>query len=93
MSAAPAPFLGVHEPPCEPEYPFHDGTVRVTRCGHRHWKTEHQSQPGLRRPILGPREVDDRVWLVSFLGFDLGLFDNQEDRVEPASNPFAPENV
>jgi len=43
--------------------------------------------------ILGLREVDDGIWLVSFLDYDLGFFDNNEDRVEPAQNPFAPENM
>ncbi len=43
--------------------------------------------------ILGLREVDDGIWLVSFLDYDLGFFDNKEDRVEPAENPFAPEKV
>ena len=43
--------------------------------------------------LVGLREVDDRIWLVSFLDFDLGFFDHQQDRVEPAPNPFAPEQV
>jgi hypothetical protein len=43
--------------------------------------------------IVGIREVDDQVWLVSFLDFDLGFFDRDEGRVEPAVNPFGPEKV
>ena len=43
--------------------------------------------------LVGLREVDDQVWLVSFLDFDLGFFDQEEGRVEPASNPFGPEKV
>ena len=43
--------------------------------------------------ILGLREVEDAIWLVSFLDYDLGFFDNKEDRVEPAANPFTPEKV
>lgn len=39
------------------------------------------------------REVDDQVWLVSFLDYDSGFFDQDEGRVEPGPNPFAPENV
>jgi putative transposase len=61
------PSNRVYQPPAEPDYPFHDRNVRVTRCG--------------------------RIWLVSFLHFDLGFFDHQEGRVEPAPNPFAPEQV
>ena len=43
--------------------------------------------------LLGLREVDDQIWLVSFLDYDLGFFDNKEDRVEPTTNPFAPNIV
>jgi hypothetical protein len=43
--------------------------------------------------IVGIREVDDQLWLVSFLDFDLGFFDRDEGRVEPAPNPFGPEKV
>ena len=34
-----------------------------------------------------------QIWLVSFLNYDLGFFDRDEGRIEPAPNPFAPENV
>ena len=43
--------------------------------------------------IVGIREVDDQVWLVSFLNYDLDFFDREEGRVEPAPNPFVPEKV
>jgi putative transposase len=43
--------------------------------------------------MVGLREVEDQVWLVSFLDFDLGFFDREEGRVEPAPNPFGPEKV
>ena len=37
------------------------------------------------------REIADSVWLVSFMQYDLGFFDNAENRVEPVGvNPFAP---
>ena len=50
------------------------------------------------RPLAGNqlavvREVEDQIWLVSFLDYDLGFFDQDEGRVEPAPNPFAPEKV
>jgi putative transposase len=35
------------------------------------------------------RDVEEQVWLVSFLDYDLGFFDEDEDRVEPAPHPFA----
>jgi putative transposase len=43
--------------------------------------------------LVGLREVEDQVWLVSFLDFDLGFFDQDERRVEPAHNPFGPAKV
>lgn len=40
---------------------------------------------------VGIQEVEDRIWLVSFLDYDLGFFDEDVGRVEPATNPFVPE--
>ena len=42
---------------------------------------------------VGIREVADQIWLVSFMHYDLGFFDQEEGRVEPGPNPFAPEKV
>ena len=41
--------------------------------------------------IVGIREVAEQIWLVSFMDYDSGFFDEQEGRVEPAANPFVPE--
>lgn len=88
------PSARAYAAPPEPEYPFHDRSVRVTRRG--------RICPGSRKidlsqafagEIVGIREVDDQVWLVSFLDFDLGFFDRHENRVGPGANPFGPENV
>jgi hypothetical protein len=43
--------------------------------------------------LVGLREVADQVWQVSFMEYDLGYFDEQQDRVEPGPNPFAPDKV
>jgi putative transposase len=40
--------------------------------------------------MVGIREVNNGIWLVSFMQFDLGYFDEDECRVEPIDNPFAP---
>ena len=37
---------------------------------------------------IGIRQVDDQIWLVSFMDYDLGYFDQDEGRVEPATDPF-----
>ena len=47
----------------------------------------------LAEQLVGIREVDDQVWQVSFLEYDPGYFDQDEDRVEPGPNPFAPDTV
>jgi putative transposase len=86
------PSPRAYRPLEEPEYPFHDRTVRVTRCGricigHRivNLSTVFAGQ------VVGICEVDDKIRLVSFMDYDLGFFDLQENRVEPVGvNPFAP---
>ncbi len=40
--------------------------------------------------LVGIQEVSERIWLVSFMEFDLGYFDEDAARVEPAENPFSP---
>ena len=88
------PSVSVYEPPPEPDYPFHDRTVRVTRCGRICiGKRKINLSQVFAGQILGLREVDDKIWLVSFLDYDLGFFDNKDNRVEPAKNPFTPEKV
>ena len=34
------------------------------------------------------KEIEDGIWVVSFLGFDLGYFDRNNSRVEPVGDPF-----
>lgn len=88
------PSARIYEPPEEPDYPFHDRTVRVTRCGRICiGKRKISLSQVFAGQILGLREVEDGVHLVSFLDYDIGFFDKDEDRVEPTANPFAPEKV
>ncbi|MGV0912062.1 hypothetical protein [Martelella sp. FOR1707] len=66
--------------------------MRVTRCGRICiGKRKINLSQVFAGQIFGLREVEDGIWIVSFLGYDLGFFDNNEDGVEPAENPFAPE--
>lgn len=88
------PSARAYEPPAEPEYPYHDRSVRVTRCGRICiGKRKINLSQVFAGQIVGLREVDDQIWLVSFLDYDLGFFDRNENRVEPAPNPFGPETV
>ena len=39
-------------------------------------------------PLIGVKQVDERIWLVTFMHYDLGFFDDETCRLEPAENPF-----
>ena len=88
------PSARVYQPPPEPEYPFHDRTVRVTRCGRIYIGSRKINLSKVfAGQCVGIREVDEQIWLVSFMEYDLGFFDRDEGRVEPAPNPFVPQKV
>ena len=38
----------------------------------------------------GTKEVDDGIWLVSFMHYDLGYIDLEEKTLQPVDNPFGP---
>jgi len=40
--------------------------------------------------LVGVKQVDDHIWLVSFMEYDLGYFDDETCRLEPLQNPFGP---
>jgi putative transposase len=42
---------------------------------------------------VGVKEVADRIWLVSFMHYDLGFFDDETCRLEPLANPFEVRNL
>ena len=77
--------------PTMPEYPFHDRTIKVTQCGRICiGRRKINLSSVFAGQYVGIREVDDQIWLVSFMHYDLGFFDEQENRVEPmGENPFA----
>jgi hypothetical protein len=37
---------------------------------------------------VGVRQLSDKIWLVSFMHYDLGFFDDETSRLEPVLNPF-----
>jgi hypothetical protein len=43
--------------------------------------------------LVGIRKIDDQVWQVSFLEYDLGFFDKEQDRIEPVPDPFVLDKV
>ncbi len=78
--------------PEPPEYPLHDRTIKVTRCGRICiGRRKINLSTVFAGQYVGVREVAEEVWLVSFLDYDLGFFDRELNKVEPVGkNPFAP---
>ena len=75
----------------ELEYPFHDRDITVTSCGRicMHRKKINLSTV-LAGQKLGIKEVDDGIWLVSFMHYDLGYIDLEQKTLQPLDNPFGP---
>ena len=68
--------------------------MRVTRCGRICFgRLKVNLSTVFAGQLVGLREVEERTWLVSFLDYDLGFFDTEKGRVEPAPNPFVPPPV
>jgi putative transposase len=70
-------------------YPFHDRTVTVTHCGRICMgRRKINLSLALAGQNVGVKQVADRIWLVSFMQYDLGFFDDETCRLEPGENPF-----
>lgn len=70
-------------------YPFHDKTIQVTECGRicqKNWKVNLSR--AFAGQEVGVKEVENGIWVVSFLDYDLGYFDEGGKRVEPVDDPF-----
>jgi hypothetical protein len=39
---------------------------------------------------VGIKEVDDGIWIVSFMCYDLGYIDLEQRTLQPLDNPFGP---
>jgi len=75
----------------EIDYPYADRTIMVTHCGRIcmgrkkvNFSTVFAGQK------VGITQTEDKIWLVSFMKYDLGYFDLEACRVEPLKNPFNP---
>jgi putative transposase len=69
----------------EPTYPLHDDILRVDRSGHIRLTMSRQVfvSEALSGQVVGLREQDDGLWLVTFLDKDLGLYDPREGVFKP----------
>ena len=72
-------------------YPFHDATFTVTHCGRIcfHGRKINLSHVFAGQNV-GVTQVGERIWLVTFMHYDLGYFDDEVGRLEPIANPFGP---
>ncbi len=71
-------------------YPFHDRTITVTQCGRICFgRRKINLSTVFAGQNVGVKEVSDRIWLVSFMDYDLGFFDHETGRLGTAENPFA----
>jgi putative transposase len=72
-------------------YPFHDGTFTVTQCGRICFKARKVNLSHVfAGQNVGVTQVGERIWLVTFMRYDLGYFDDETCRLEPIANPFEP---
>jgi transposase InsO family protein len=73
----------------ELEYPGHDKDVLVTACGRI---CMHRKKINISTVLAGQRlgitEVDDAIWLVSFMHYDLGYIDLEQKTLQTIDNPF-----
>jgi putative transposase len=72
------------------DYPFHDRTLTVTRCGRVCFgRRKVNLSRSLAGQNVGVKQITDDIWLVSFMHYDLEFFDHESCRLECAENPFA----
>ncbi len=74
----------------ELHYPFHDQTITVTQCGRICFgRRKINLSTVFAGQNVGVKEVSDKIWLVTFMDYDLGFFDHETGRLGTAENPFA----
>jgi putative transposase len=84
---SPRPYHGLGEL----EYPLHDWTAVVTTCGRICYeKRKVNLSTVFAGQKVGVAQVSEHIWLVSFMDYDLGYFDDETCRLEPIENPFQP---
>ena len=86
-AVSPRPYTGIPEP----HYPFHDRTVVITSCGPLClYRKKINLSKSLAGQAVGVKEVDNGIWLVTFMDYDLGYIDLEERTLQPLANPFGP---
>jgi len=68
-----------------------DRDVLVTACGRICiYRKKINVSTVLAGQRLGIKEVDEGIWLVSFIDYDLGYIDLEQRTLQPVDNPFGP---
>lgn len=84
---SPRPYTGLPDI----SYPLHDRDVMVTACGRI---CMYRKRISLSHVLAGQRvgikEVDEGIWIVSFMHYDLGYIDLEQKTLQPLDNPFGP---
>lgn len=71
------------------EYPFADRIATITACGRICFNNKKINVSSvLAGQKVGVTQTDDKIWLVTFMHYDLGYFDETTCRLEPINNPF-----
>ena len=85
-----SPSARPYRDPEPPKYPFYDRTVCVTRCGRtRIGRRKIDLSTLFAGQNVGVKEIEENIWLVTFMNYDLGFFDHETGRIECAENPFS----
>ena len=70
-------------------YPLHDREIVVTACGRIcMYRKRINVSCVLAGQRVGIKEVDDGIWIVSFMHYDLGYIDLEQKTLQPLDNPF-----
>ena len=89
-SASSRPYSGLPDL----TYPLHDRDLLVTTCGRicMHRKRVNISTV-LAGQRLGIKEVDDGIWIVSFMNDDLGFIDLEQKTLQPLDKLYEAESL
>jgi putative transposase len=84
-SPSPRPYRGLPEL----AYPFDDKAVTVTTCGRICYNRKKiKLSQVFAGQTVGVKQVDDRIWLASFMDYDLGYIDLEQRTLQTIDNPF-----
>jgi hypothetical protein len=75
----------------ELDHPLRDRAYLVTACGR---VCMHREKINISTVLagnkVGLKEVDEGIWLVSFMHYDLSYIDLEQKTLQPLDNPFGP---